>query len=129
MVKRVPENMRHGWSFFDKSAAMKIEDYEQVLTSTAEGKGNWQQILESSSVSDLKDSNLYLALSPRQRLIMSLKTRGLNAKEISNELGISYTYVRQEISRAYAVLVPSPEQKSDIKALALMKYLEITKSA
>jgi len=128
MVKRVPEKMRHGWSFFDKSAAMKIEDYEQVLTSTAEGRGNWLQILEAATVSDRKASSLFLSLSPRQRMIMSLKARGLNAKEISNELGISYTYVRQEISRAYTVLVPNPAQTSDIKALALMKYLEITKS-
>ena len=128
MVKRVPEKMRHGWSFFDKSAEMKIKDYELVLTSTAEGKGNWQQVLDKRSNSVGKDSSVLLALSARQRAIMSLKARGLNAKEISQELRISYTYVRQETSRAYAILVPNPETKSDIKAIALMKYLELTRS-
>lgn len=126
MVKRVPEKMRIGWSFIDKSAEMKLTDYERVLSAAAEGKGNWMQVIEDDLSNETQNTRLFLALSSRQRLIMSMKIRGLNAKEIAQELAISYTYVRKEISRAYAILVPEPTPESDIKTLALMRFLEIT---
>ena len=44
MVSRVPKAMRHGWSFFDKSAEMSLSDYVEIIRSTASGNGNWESV-------------------------------------------------------------------------------------
>ena len=38
MVSRVPKSMRAGWSFFNKSAEMGVEDYVNILLRTASGR-------------------------------------------------------------------------------------------
>jgi DNA-binding NarL/FixJ family response regulator len=64
MVNRVPKSMRAGWSFFNKSAEMEIEDYTKVLRVTASGKGNWEEVLEEDTKSQEGEASVFFALTP-----------------------------------------------------------------
>jgi DNA-binding NarL/FixJ family response regulator len=125
MVNRVPKSMRSGWSFFDKSATMELNDYVEILKFTAAGKGNWEEVLLQDNRDQEAEVSVFFALTPRQRSIMSLTSQGKSAKEIATQLNLSYSYVRKELSRAYGVLVPSPVIGDDLKTAAVLKYMEL----
>lgn len=129
MVGRVPKAMRHGWSFFDKSAEMSIEDYVEILRSTASGNGNWDSVSTGEVNKVEAQSSIYFQLSPQQRSIMSLSAQGKSAREISSQLGLSYSYVRKELSRSYAVLLPNAAPSDDLKTTAVLKYMELMRLA
>ncbi len=125
MVDRVPKSMRAGWSFFNKSAEMDIEDYSKILRSTASGKGNWEEVLEEDTNTQSKEASVFFALTPRQRSIMSLSVQSKSPQDIAAQLGLSYSYVRKELSRAYAVLLPNANEGDDLKTAAVLKYMEL----
>lgn len=129
MVNRVPKSMLSGWSFFNKSADMVIDDYSQILRETASGKGNWEQVLLQDSAVLEEETSVFFALTPRQRSIMALTVQSKSPKEISEQLGLSYSYVRKELSRAYAVLIPNANQGDDLKTAAVLKYMELMRLA
>ena len=125
MVSRVPKSMRSGWSFFDKSAEMDLEDYVNIVKLTASGKGNWEEVADGEVENSEAQSSIYFQLSPRQRSIMTLSAQGKSAQDIAEQLGLSYSYVRKELSRAYAVLVPNATATDDLKTAAVLKYVEL----
>jgi DNA-binding NarL/FixJ family response regulator len=125
LIHRVPEKIRSGWSFFDKSAAMELEDYVAVLEGAASGKGNWEAVADRNLQESGDDIARYFALSARQRNILMLTAEGKNTKEISAQMGITYEYARKELSRAYAILVPEAIPGGSLKAAAIAKYLQI----
>jgi DNA-binding NarL/FixJ family response regulator len=125
MVNRVPKSMRAGWSFFNKSAAMNIEDYVMILQATASSKGNWEQVLEKDTKGQEGAVSVFFALTPRQRLIMALTVQSKSAQDIAEQLGLSLSYVRKELSRAYAVLVPNATSSKNLKTAAVLKYMEL----
>jgi DNA-binding NarL/FixJ family response regulator len=125
MVNRVPASMREAWSFFDKSAEMKLTDYLKIIKDTAKGKGNWSEVLRNENDVKETESSLFFSLTPRQRSILTLCTTGNSPQEIAKQLGISYSYVRKELSRAYAILLPDADQGSDLKTAAVLKYMEL----
>jgi DNA-binding NarL/FixJ family response regulator len=125
MVHRVPKSMRAGWSFFNKSAEMNIEDYAKVLRATAAGKGNWEEVLEEDNKSQEGEASVFFALTPRQRSIMSLSVQSKSPQDIAEQLGLSYSYVRKELSRAYAVLLPNASESDDLKTAAVLRYMEL----
>ena len=125
MVNRVPASMREAWSFFDKSAEMKLTDYLKIIKDTSNGKGNWSEVLRNQNDVKETESSLFFSLTPRQRSILTLCTTGNSPQEIAKQLGISYSYVRKELSRAYAVLLPDADQGSDLKTAAVLKYMEL----
>jgi len=125
MVNRVPKSMRAGWSFFNKSAEMNIEDYTKVLRATATGKGNWEEVLEEDTNTKEAEVSVFFALTPRQRSIMSLSAQSKSPQDIAEQLGLSYSYVRKELSRAYAVLLPNAKETDDLKTAAVLKYMEL----
>jgi DNA-binding NarL/FixJ family response regulator len=129
MVNRVPKNMRSGWSFFDKSATMGLEDYVRILKETATGKGNWEEILGEDGASQENESSIFFSLTPRQRTVMTLSAQGKSPKEIAAQLNLTYSYVRKELSRSYAVLVPNSDETSDLKTAAVLKYMELMRMA
>jgi two-component system response regulator DesR len=129
MVSRVPKAMRHGWSFFDKSAEMSIDDYVDILRFTASGNGNWESVSAGEVTKVEAQSSIYFQLSPQQRSIMSLSAQGKSAKEIATQLGLSYSYVRKELSRSYAVLLPDAAPSDDLKTTAVLKYMELMRLA
>lgn len=125
MVSRVPRAMRHGWSFFDKSAEMALSDYVEIIRSTASGNGNWELIAVGEIASVEARSSIYFQLSPQQRSIMSLSSQGKGAREIASQLKLSYSYVRKELSRSYAILLPDASPSDDLKTAAVLKYMEL----
>ena len=125
MVNRVPKEMRSGWSFFEKSAVMEIADYVEILKRTSESKGNWEEVLISDAQITESESSIFFSLTPRQRSILSLTTQGKSAQEISIQLGLSYSYIRKELSRAYSILLPDADTSTDLKTAAVLKYMEL----
>lgn len=127
MVGRVPKTMRSGWSFFDKSAEMDLEDYVNVIKMTSSGKGNWEAFSAVNVKNHELVSSIYFKLTPRQRSIMSLSAQGKSAQDIAEQLDLSYSYVRKELSRSYAVLLPDSTTSDDLKTAAVLKYIELTR--
>lgn len=125
MVARVPKDMRSGWSFFDKSADMDLADYLSVIKKTSAGKGNWEEVSAQHGENVVSESAIFFQLTPRQRSIMSLSAQGKNPQDIALSLDLSYSYVRKELSRAYAVLLPEADQSSDLKTTAVLKFMEL----
>ena len=125
MVSRVPKSMRSGWSFFDKSAEMDLEDYVNIVKLTASGKGNWEQVADGEAENSEIQSSIYFQLSPRQRSIMTLSAQGKSAQDIAEQLDLSYSYVRKELSRSYAVLLPDSKPGDDLKTVAVLRYREL----
>jgi len=128
MVNRVPIAMRSGWSFFEKNGEMTPTDYVEILKSTSNGKGNWNEYVLDSATGAENETSLYFALTPRQRSIIALAAQGITVQEIAEKLDISYAYVRKELSRAYSILLPDAQDGDDLKTQAILKYLEIVKS-
>jgi len=127
MVRRVPAAMRSGWSFFEKSAHMDLEDYVDILKRTSIGKGNWEDVLKEDSSVTENESSLFFSLNPRQRTIMTLTSQGMSAQEVASQLDLSYSHVRRELSRAYAILVPDSDDSINLRTSAIIKYLEFMK--
>ena len=125
MVSRVPKDMRSGWSFFDKSAEMDLEDYVNIIKLTSSGKGNWEEFTNSEIENTEVKSSIYFQLSPRQRSIMSLSAQGKSAQDIAVQLDLSYSYVRKELSRSYAILLPDAAPSDDLKTAAVLRYMEL----
>jgi two-component system response regulator DesR len=125
MVSRVPKDMRSGWSFFDKSAEMDLEDYVNIIKLTSSGKGNWEEFTTSEIKNTEVKSSIYFQLSPRQRSIMSLSAQGKSAQDIAVQLDLSYSYVRKELSRSYAILLPDAAPSDDLKTAAVLRYMEL----
>jgi len=125
MVNRVPKEMRSGWSFFDKSAEMALQDYVDIIKLTSSGKGNWEQVSAEEVENAEVQSSIYFQLTPRQRSIMSLSAQGKSAQDIALQLDLSYSYVRKELSRSYAVLLPESSPSDDLKTAAVLKYMEL----
>ena len=142
MVSRVPKAMRHGWSFFDKSAEMSLSDYVDIIRATASasptgsvggangsgaasGNGNWESVADGEVAKVEVQSSIYFQLSPQQRSIMSLSAQGKGAKEIASHLSLSYSYVRKELSRSYAILLPDAALSDHLKTTAVLKYMEL----
>jgi len=125
MISRVPKAMRSGWSFFDKSAEMDLEDYVNIIKLTSSGKGNWEEFTASEIENTEVKSSIYFQLSPRQRSIMSLSAQGKSAQDIAVQLDLSYSYVRKELSRSYAILLPAAAPSDDLKTAAVLRYMEL----
>jgi two-component system response regulator DesR len=125
MVSRVPTSMRSGWSFFDKSAEMDLEDYVNIIKLTSSGKGNWEEVADREVETSEVQSSIYFQLSPRQRSIMTLSAQGKSAQDIAEQLDLSYSYVRKELSRSYGILLPDSKPGDDLKTAAVLRYREL----
>ena len=129
LVNRVPLAMRPGWSFFRKSAFMTANDYHDILNQTALGRGNWQDFKDVSLQARATNFSMLLALSGRQRAIMDLASSGKSSVDIAKTLDMTHAYVRKELSRIYAVLLPDATGDLDLKTAAVLRYLEISRSS
>ena len=125
MVSRVPQSMRRGWSFFEKSALMELDDYVSIIKMTTYGQGNWEEVLGNDSVEQDSEARIFFALTPRQRSIMAIASEGKNPQEIAVQLKLSYAYVRKELSRAYQILLPDADHSSDLHTAAINIYRKL----
>lgn len=120
-VASLPDDIQWGWSFIEKRGDLDIDALVDVLRSTARGLNvldpGIQRAREQASASVIDE------LTARQREILALAATGLDATVIATELGFAAVTVRQDLSKAYAVLVPNPPPGTDLRTSAVLRYL------
>lgn len=125
-LNNLPERYRWGWSFIEKRGDIEVDFLVEVLKSTALGLNvvdpNVQLARQHSPSSPIEQ------LTVRQRQIMALAAKGMDAPAIAGELNIAANSVRQELSKSYAVLVPNPTPGTDLRTSAVLRYLRETRS-
>lgn len=123
-IDQLPERYREGWSFIAKRADIKLARLTETLIATARGLN----VVDAEILAARKQTagNPVAILTPRQREIMALAAAGRDASAISADLDIAAGTVRQELSKAYAVLVPDPAPGTDLRTSAVLAYLRAT---
>jgi two-component system response regulator DesR len=116
--------LRYGWAAIQKTATLSMDQIVQTLKATAAGL----------NVSDPNSDNLFAqrgnlsaALTKRQRQVISLAATGLDAPEIAKQLSLAAVTIRQELSKAYKILVPNPKPGTDLRTSAVLRYLRETR--
>lgn len=110
-----------GWSYLPKTGDMRIGDVVAILKSTAAGMSSGRDLGDARPVPSLAD------LTDRQRAVMALAADGLAAPEIARRLGTTHEGVRQELSRAYRVLIPDVGEGEDRRTRAVVAYLRLVR--
>lgn len=121
-LTRLEPTQRRGWSFLLKRADISPGYLADVITSSARGLN-----IVDPTMLDRSGDGAAERLSPRQRQAMSLISQGLDAVTIAERLEIKPAAARQELSRAYSVLVPEPPAGADIRTLAVLAWLRETR--
>jgi len=124
LSRRVPESIREGWSFIEKSPKMDLDEVVHILVQTARGMSHGFLLTDHDS-SRQTASGLSL-LTPRQRVIMGLMSSGTAAKNVAEQVGCSYEALRQELTICYRVLAPDATDTEDRRVKAILAYLELT---
>lgn len=119
-LARIDDQQRKGWSYILKRADLQPNYLSDVLHATSRGLN----IVDPQMMTTSRAGDAVLEqLSSRQRAIMSLAAQGLDAPTIGTSLELTAAAVRQELSRAYQVLVPDPPAGADLRTLAVLRYL------
>jgi DNA-binding CsgD family transcriptional regulator len=66
-------------------------------------------------------------LSSRQRSIMGLTASGFTPQQVAEQLCLSHEVVRQDLVRAYKVLVPEQASGKDRRTQAVLAYIRQTR--
>lgn len=121
----LPEELRWGWSFIEKRGDVNVGFLIDVLRSTARGLNivdpNMAKARAEAGPSPIE------RLTARQREILALAATGLDATGIAEELGLAANTVRQDLSKAYSILVPEPKPGTDLRTTAVLRYLRETR--
>lgn len=124
-VSSLPEEQRMGWSFLEKRADLDLDALVEVLRLTARGL-NVVDPAVSLAREALRESPI-TRLTARQRETMSMLSSGMEAGRIAEELGVTPAAVRKELSRAYGILVPDAQAGTDVRTVAVLRYLRETR--
>lgn len=128
-TERVPVDQRIGWSTLQKSGQLKSELLVELLKSTARGFGKLLPTdPDTNDVSLLPDERLLERLTSRQQALMGLTVAGFSAPQISERLSISHEVVRQDLARAYRILVPADAVGDDRRTQAVLTYVRLTRA-
>lgn len=119
-LTRLEDEQRQGWSFILKRADLHPNYLSDVLHSTARGLNVIDPLMVKRQLGE--DNSAVGRLTIRQREIMDLAAAGFDAPTIAKRLGLTHGVVRQELSRAYQVLVPEPPEGADLRTLAVLGY-------
>ena len=121
VARSVPPEALFGWVTLPKSGELSIDELVTTLRDAARGMTK----LETST--DDSDSPLE-QLTIRQRAVMGMIASGVKTTEIARRLRISHDAVRQDLSRAYRLLVPDADPEADdLRTRAVLAYLELTR--
>lgn len=120
LARRVPEAERMGWSFVAKTGTMELSDLVDTLRATARGMSIGGTAEQRASGEDLLER-----MTGRQRAVMSLVAAGLNAPQIGVRLHVTADVVRQDLSKAYRILVPDGSTSGDLRTQAVLAYLRL----
>ena len=122
MMRRVPESSRIGWSFLPKAGDMDMDHLVAVLRTTAQGIP-----VGEVAPADDPSGGLLGQLTQRQRAVMALAASGLSAPQIAQRLGVSHDTARQDLSKAYRILIPEAEAGDDLRTRAILAYLKMVR--
>lgn len=117
--RRLPEQELMGWSTMPKTGEMRVDELCSVLRSTAKGMSH-RQAGEAQAGASVIDE-----LSARQRLIMGMAAAGLSTKEIARRMESTEAAIRQDLSKAYRILVPNATDADDLRTRAVLEYLRM----
>lgn len=109
------------WSYLPKTGDMRISDVVAIVKSTAAGRSTGTDAVATPASRSLGD------LTDRQRAVMALAADGLAAPEIGRRLGTTHEAVRQDLSRAYKVLIPHVAEGEDRRTRAVVAYLRLVR--
>ena len=120
VARQVPDDARIGWATLPKTGELTIDEIVAALRDAARG---------IAGVSDglTAEPSPLQALTIRQRAVMGMLAAGVNTQEISRRLGISHAAVRQDLTRAYRLLVPDAAETDELRTRAILAYLELTR--
>lgn len=120
-IDQLPDRYREGWSFIAKRADLRLARLTEVLIATSRGLN----VVDPEILAARRgaEGSPIEELTPRQREIMALAASGRDATAIAAELSLTSGTVRQELSKAYAVLVPQPTPGTDLRTSAVLAYL------
>ncbi len=120
-ITQLPDRYREGWSFIAKRSDLRLPRLTEILIATSRGLNIVDPEILAARKSAAADP--VSSLTPRQREIMALASAGRDATAIATELNLTAGTVRQELSKAYAVLVPDPTPGTDLRTSAVLAYL------
>ncbi len=121
VARTVPPEALIGWVTLPKSGEMPIADLIRTLRDAARGITSTEPAPDDVP-SPLED------LTIRQRAVMGMAASGVRSTEIARRLHISHDAVRQDLSRAYRVLVPNADPEADdLRTRAVLAYIELTR--
>jgi DNA-binding NarL/FixJ family response regulator len=121
VARTVPPEALIGWVTLPKSGEMPIGELVKTLRDAARGMTSTEPAIEEGT-SPLED------LTIRQRAVMGMASSGIRSTEIARRLRISHDAVRQDLSRAYRLLVPDADPEADdLRTRAVLAYLELTR--
>lgn len=121
VARTVPPEALIGWVTLPKTGDMPIGELVRTLRDAARG-------MTSTEPASIESSSPLEDLTIRQRAVMGMTASGVKTTEIARRLHISHDAVRQDLSRAYRVLVPNVDPAADdLRTLAVLAYLELTR--
>jgi len=120
-VASLPEDIQWGWSFIEKRGDLDLDSLVDVLRSTARGLNVLDPGIQRAR--EKAPPSVIDKLTARQREILALAATGLDATAIAGELKLAAITVRQDLSKAYAILVPDPPPGTDLRTSAVLRYL------
>ena len=121
VARTVPPEALIGWVTLPKSGELPIGELIKTLRDAARGV-TMTEPPSDGEASPLED------LTIRQRAVMGMAASGVKSTEIARRLRISHDAVRQDLSRAYKILVPDADPDADdLRTRAVLAYLELTR--
>lgn len=124
LVARLTEQKLESWSVVQKRADVSIAKLAEIVKLTA--KGHSVREPEADEPNERSES-VVDSFAPRQREIMLHLASGADAIFIADSLGLSPVTIRQELSKLYKLLVPSPAPGTDLRTSAVVRYLRETR--
>lgn len=117
LPSRVPAALDWGWSSLHKHADLDVGRLVQVLRDTAAGHVH----RDAEQTADSTDDPV-ARLSARQRQAMALVAAGWDNRAIADKLDITPDALRQDLSRAYRILVPDLPEGRDLRTTAVLVF-------
>ena len=123
-IDQLPDRYREGWSFIAKRSDLRLDRLTEILIATSRGLNIVDPEVLAARRTAAADP--VSRLTPRQREVMALAAAGRDATAIASELSLAAGTVRQELSKAYGILVPNPTPGTDLRTSAVLAYLRAT---
>ena len=124
LVAHLKEQKLESWSIVQKRADVNIAKLAEIVKLTAQG----HSVLETETDErNERPASVVNSFAPRQREIMVHLASGADANFIAESLGLSPVTIRQELSKLYKLLVPSPAPGTDLRTSAVVRYLRETR--